>query len=152
MKDVGAIESVLSHVQNGLYYPDFVDKLSHLFYGLVKNHACNDGNKRMAITASSMFLQKNTNCLISHFDIDLSLNLMEFLAVFVADNIFNKNDLKNIFAYALRIDNDDLLVFVSCMKSFNIMYYEHIQNKDNVPIEMKNDIYDFTHRYITDAE
>ena len=33
--DVGKLDSVLQHIQNDLYYPTFVDKLTHLFFVLV---------------------------------------------------------------------------------------------------------------------
>lgn len=32
--DLGKLESVLQHIQNDDYYPEFVDKLTHLFFVL----------------------------------------------------------------------------------------------------------------------
>ena len=54
--DTGKLDSVLQHIQNDLYYPDFVDKLTHLFYCTCEFHCFADGNKRLAITLSLQFL------------------------------------------------------------------------------------------------
>ncbi len=51
IKDQGQIESVLQNIQNDLYYPEFEDKLTHLFFALNKFHCFHDGNKRIAISA-----------------------------------------------------------------------------------------------------
>ena len=58
-KDKGQLESVLFNIQYDLYYPTFIDKLTHLIFCLVKFHIFNDGNKRTAIACSSYFLQIN---------------------------------------------------------------------------------------------
>ena len=47
--DLGRLESVLEHIQNDLYYPEFEDKLTHLFFSANKLHCFQDGNKRIAI-------------------------------------------------------------------------------------------------------
>jgi len=47
--ETGKIESVLEHIQNDLYYPEFEDKLTHLVFSVNKFHAFNDGNKRTSI-------------------------------------------------------------------------------------------------------
>ena len=57
--DLGRLESVLEHIQNDDYYPSFIDKLEHLFFCSCKFHCFMDGNKRIAITLSAMFLLKN---------------------------------------------------------------------------------------------
>lgn len=57
--DIGKLESVLYHIQNDDYYPTFLDKLLHLFYCSCKFHCFADGNKRIAITLTAMFLLKN---------------------------------------------------------------------------------------------
>lgn len=57
--DTGKLDSVLQHIQNDLYYPDFVDKLTHLFYCTCEFHCFADGNKRLAITLSLQFLLFN---------------------------------------------------------------------------------------------
>ena len=57
--DTGKLESVLFHIQNDDYYPTFLDKLEHLFFCSCKFHCFADGNKRIAITLTAMFLLKN---------------------------------------------------------------------------------------------
>ncbi|MEI6613653.1 MAG: Fic family protein [Chrysiogenales bacterium] len=57
--DTGKLESVLFHVQNEDYYPEFVDKITHLFFCANKFHCFQDGNKRIAITLSAQFLLLN---------------------------------------------------------------------------------------------
>jgi len=59
LEDKGQLESVLFNIQNDIYYPTFIDKLTHLIFCLVKFHIFNDGNKRTAIACSSYFLQIN---------------------------------------------------------------------------------------------
>ena len=50
------IDSVLSHIQNDDYYPEFIDKVTHLFYSLCKFHPFLDGNKRTALAVAAYFL------------------------------------------------------------------------------------------------
>lgn len=57
--NIGQLESVLQNIQNDDYYPNFVDKLTHLFYGTCEFHCFQDGNKRLAITLSTYFLLLN---------------------------------------------------------------------------------------------
>lgn len=57
--DTGKLDSVLQHIQNDDYYPTFLDKLVHLFFCSCKFHCFTDGNKRIAITLSALFLLKN---------------------------------------------------------------------------------------------
>jgi death-on-curing protein len=57
--DLGLLECAIEQMQNDDYYPLFEDKLTHLFWVANKSHCFQDGNKRIAITASSMFLLMN---------------------------------------------------------------------------------------------
>ena len=57
--DLGRLESVLTHIQNDDYYPEFIDKLTHLFYCVCQFHCFADGNKRLAITLCAQFLLLN---------------------------------------------------------------------------------------------
>lgn len=54
--NIGQLESVLEHIKNDDYYPTFVDKLTHLFFGACKFHCFEDGNKRIAINFVCTFL------------------------------------------------------------------------------------------------
>ncbi len=57
--DFGKLESVLYNIQNDDWYPTFVDKLTHLFFCTCQFHCFEDGNKRLAITLSTLFLLLN---------------------------------------------------------------------------------------------
>ena len=57
--DSGRLESVLTHIQNDSYYPNFIDKLTHLFFCSNKFHCFEDGNKRIAISLGAQFLLLN---------------------------------------------------------------------------------------------
>lgn len=57
--DFGKLESVLYSIQNDDWYPTFVDKLTHLFFCTCQFHSFADGNKRLAITLSTLFLLLN---------------------------------------------------------------------------------------------
>jgi death-on-curing protein len=59
IRDEGGIKSILEFVQNDLYYPDFVSKLSYLVFRFCSGHFFNDGNKRVALTLGTYFLYKN---------------------------------------------------------------------------------------------
>jgi death-on-curing protein len=59
IRDKGGIESVLDFVQNDMYYPGFVSKLSYLVFRFCSGHFFNDGNKRIALTLGVYFLHKN---------------------------------------------------------------------------------------------
>jgi death-on-curing protein len=57
--DLSKLESVLCHIQNDDYYPNFEDKLTHLFFCSNKFHCFEDGNKRIAIALGAQFLILN---------------------------------------------------------------------------------------------
>lgn len=57
--DIGLLESAIEHIQNDLYYPTFIKKLTHLFFAANKSHCFQDGNKQIAISLGSIFLLKN---------------------------------------------------------------------------------------------
>lgn len=63
--DSNKLDSVLQHIQNDDYYPNFVDKLTHLFFCACQFHCFADGNKRIALTLSTQFLLKNGYMLIA---------------------------------------------------------------------------------------
>lgn len=57
--DPERLDSVLEHIQNDDYYPNFVDKITHLFFCTCQFHCFADGNKRLAITLCAQFLLLN---------------------------------------------------------------------------------------------
>jgi death-on-curing protein len=59
IRDEGGIHSVIEFMQDDLYYPTFVSKLTYLVFGFCSGHYFNDGNKRIALTLGAYFLHKN---------------------------------------------------------------------------------------------
>jgi len=57
--ELGKLEGVLENIKNDLYYPTFVDKLTHLFFCTCKFHCFLDGNKRISIVLCNLFLLLN---------------------------------------------------------------------------------------------
>lgn len=55
----GNIQATLEFVQNDLYYPSFVDKLTYLVFSFCCGHCFTDGNKRIALTVGAAFLLHN---------------------------------------------------------------------------------------------
>lgn len=93
-KDLGQLNATLDFVQNDIYYPELEDKVAYLFYSINKNHAFNDGNKRSSIALSAYFLEINgLGYIVTKF-----IELMENIAVDVADNIIDRDLLKEIIA------------------------------------------------------
>lgn len=63
VRDIGLLESAVARPQatfDGVEsYPDLFHKAAALMESLAQNHPFVDGNKRTAITAAAMFLQRN---------------------------------------------------------------------------------------------
>ena len=94
IKDKGQLESILEHIQNDLYYPEFEDKLTHLMFAVNKFHAFNDGNKRSSIGLAAYFLSINGyEHLIEHF-----IKEMENIVVWVAEGKISKDLLHQILS------------------------------------------------------
>lgn len=62
VRDGGALESALFRPQTG-YYRDVVQEAAALFESLVHNHPFVDGNKRVAVAATDIFLRMNGHVL-----------------------------------------------------------------------------------------
>ena len=92
IKDKGQLESVLTHIQNDLYYPTFEDKLTHLVYSIIQFHMFNDGNKRTSISLGLYFMNLNH---YTYAD-DLYITEMEEIVVKVAEGKISKDELYNI--------------------------------------------------------
>lgn len=91
-KDLGLLHATLEFVKDDNYYPELEDKVSYLFYSINKNHAFNDGNKRSSIVLSAYFLEING---LDHI-VSIYMEMMENIAVDVADNIIGRDLLKEI--------------------------------------------------------
>jgi death on curing protein len=97
MLNMGLLESVLEHIQNDSYYPEFEDKLTHLCFSINKNHSFQDGNKRSSIALSAFFLEINGY----DFRVSRFIKEMENISVDVADNRINKELLSEIISSIL---------------------------------------------------
>lgn len=96
--DTGKVESVLFHIQNDDYYPTFLDKLEHLFFCSCKFHCFADGNKRIAITLTAMFLLKNGYMAVAN----TYFREMENISYHVAAGHIDENLLKRILEAILQ--------------------------------------------------
>ena len=85
--NIGLLESTLEHVQNDMYYPSLVDKVTHLFYSIKKNHSFQDGNKRAAIILAAYFLEING----LDYRVSVFMERLENITVYVADNKIHKD-------------------------------------------------------------
>lgn len=97
VKDIGMVESVLEHVQNDLYYPEFLDKVTHIVFGLNKNHAFNDGNKRSSLALSAFFLELNGH----DFALKQYQHGMEEVVIWVAKSLIDKDTLKDVISFLI---------------------------------------------------
>ena len=61
LRDENALESALARPENKVVYghPDVMELAAAYLYGLARNHAFVDGNKRIAIVAAATFLLIN---------------------------------------------------------------------------------------------
>ncbi|MFV5687367.1 type II toxin-antitoxin system death-on-curing family toxin [Flavobacterium sp. ZT3R25] len=121
--NIGLVDSVLEHIKNDWYYPEFENKVCHLFYSINKNHAFEDGNKRTSIVLTAYFLE------INGFDFKVSyfIREMENIAVHVADNRIDKNLLQEIITSILyENDYDEELQ----LKIVNAIYLEEIDQEE----------------------
>jgi death-on-curing protein len=101
--DFGKLESVLYNIQNDDWYPTFVDKLTHLFYCTCQFHCFADGNKRLAITLSTLFLLLNGYLSIA----ETFLAKTENISLNVAASKIDKNLLHKIMEAIMNGSYDD---------------------------------------------
>ena len=59
VRDEDGIKTIIEFVQNDIYYPNFVSKLSYIVFRFCSGHFFFDGNKRIALTLGTYFLHKN---------------------------------------------------------------------------------------------
>lgn len=100
-RDIGLLESVLDHVQNDIYYPTLVEKLTHLVFSVNKLHAFNDGNKRASLSLGAYFLELN-GC---DYCVRTFLLRMENIVVWVAEGRVSKDLLGEIIQSLIEEDD-----------------------------------------------
>ena len=77
------------------------DKLCHLVFSINKNHPFNDGNKRSSIALGAYFLELNCyDYVVKRFVLEI-----ENIAVYVADNVVNKDLLRELIISLLYEDD-----------------------------------------------
>ena len=105
--DFGKLESVLYNIQNDAWYPTFIDKLTHLFFCTCQFHCFADGNKRLAITLSTLFLLLNGYLSIA----ETFLSKTENISLYVAASKIDKNLLHKIMTAIMNgtYDEDEVL-------------------------------------------
>ena len=81
LRDAGLLESALGRPQHLAAYgnPDTAALAAAYGFGLAKNHAFVDGNKRTAFVAVELFLALNGQCLVSD-DADCVLTMLAVAA------------------------------------------------------------------------
>ena len=104
---IGLLDSALTQIQNDEFYPEFLDKITHLIFACVKFHPFLDGNKRSAIYLANAFVEFNCSELLS----DDFYQKLENVVVDVASDKINKDELKGLLKGILKS---------SCNKSKNL--------------------------------
>ncbi|AQW85584.1 Fic/DOC family protein [Campylobacter pinnipediorum subsp. caledonicus] len=91
-ESIGYLSSALDQIQNDEFYPDFIDKLTHLVFACVKFHPFLDGNKRTAIYLGIFFLELNGfDGYFVHF-----ATIMEDVVVDLASGKIDKEGLREV--------------------------------------------------------
>jgi death on curing protein len=118
--DLGPLTAVLDHIQNDDYYPSIEEKLTHLFFCIVKFHCFRDGNKRTAIAACVHMLSLNgyLYCL-SQF-----LRDMENISVQVADDSVNKELLGELIAARIALDTENEALKLKYLEAISVQVGE----------------------------
>ncbi|MDQ5930290.1 MAG: death on curing protein [Bacteroidota bacterium] len=123
--NIGLVDSVLKHIQNDWYYPEFEDKVCHLFYSINKNHAFEDGNKRSSIVLTCYFLEINGfDFKVNHF-----IREMENIAVHVADNKIDKDLLQEIIISILYENDYDEELQLKIVNAISVTEEENNQEE-----------------------
>ena len=89
---IGLLDSALTQIQNDEFYPEFLDKITHLMFACIKFHPFLDGNKRSAIYLANAFVEFNCSELLPN---DFYQKL-ENVVVDVASDKINKDELKGL--------------------------------------------------------
>lgn len=125
IRDNGGIESVLCFIQNDLYYPNFVSKLSYLVFRFCSGHFFNDGNKRIALTLGTYFLYKN-----GHF--------------WAATQFMQRMEAIIYHIAASNIGDELLLRIIACI--VDCQDFDEILKMDIIHAMQKSEISDFTNK------
>ncbi|HAZ13807.1 MAG: death-on-curing protein [Bdellovibrionales bacterium GWA2_49_15] len=93
VKDQGMLESALAQPTasfgGDFLHRDIIEMASAYCYHLIENHAFNDGNKRVGIVASLVFLE------INDFEMNVPEEILEKFVIDIASGSLSKNDVTN---------------------------------------------------------
>lgn len=98
IKDYGQLDSVLTNIQNDLYYPSFEDKITHLVFSTIKFHMFMDGNKRTSIAIGAAFLNLNNR----NYRSEIFITEMENIVLWVAQGLIDKELLQEIISSIIK--------------------------------------------------
>lgn len=96
---IGYLDSALAQIKNDDFYPEFLDKLTHLMFACVKFHPFLDGNKRSAIYLANAFVEFNYSEILP----DDFYQKLENVVVDVANDKMSKDGLKALLKGILRL-------------------------------------------------
>ena len=134
--DMGRLESVLENIQNDIYYPNFEEKLTHLFHSANKFHCFADGNKRIAITlCAQMLLLNGYLYCVSGFIRD-----MENISYHVAAGSIDKELLHELICAFIEKDMDNevlKLKIFNAISTTDTGFDEELGIEDNIEINAK---------------
>lgn len=91
-RDEGELLYVLDFVQNDMYFPDFLSKMTFLIHRICHGHIFLDGNKRMGLAIGGLFLSING---IYKPSLDY-LGRMEMVSYHIASGNIDEDLLKNL--------------------------------------------------------
>lgn len=124
VKNRGLLESILDHVKNDTYYPELLDKMVQLVFGINKNHVFHDGNKRASIALSSYFLELNGfGYIVRQYTYG-----MEEIAVWLASGLIDKPHLEKIISFLLFDDEMHVAFFIKEVKKYRFQIERNIIN------------------------
>ena len=96
-REIGLLDSALTHVQNDMYYPTFEEKLRHIIFAVNKFHPFSDGNKRSSLILGAYFLELNGyDYCIKRFVLE-----MENIVVWLAEGKISDDLLLKIIKFIL---------------------------------------------------
>jgi death-on-curing protein len=80
VRDYGLLSSAAARPQTFVFgqeaYPDLAEKAAALLHSLCANHALIDGNKRLAWSATVVFIVLNTGSAVADVDVDAAEAMM----------------------------------------------------------------------------
>lgn len=109
------LRGFIEFIQNGVYYPSFEEKLTHLVFSIAKNHGFCDGNKRTAIIAGAFFLELNA---FDQFIIDAFIQNMEGVILLTVQGLIDKNQLRqmiNDFIHNGKMSEETKMIYVELL-------------------------------------